>query len=122
MNRISVARWLSLGSYLGLITFGMAWAITLGDVPEQQTSFSLLFFAPLLLPLRGILHARDKSILWGTLISLIYVLHGGTIWWSDASRWHLGALELLLAVTFIVAGSFFIRWRAEANAGANPAP
>ncbi|MEE4659792.1 MAG: DUF2069 domain-containing protein [Halieaceae bacterium] len=121
MDRVAVARWLSLGSYLGLIAFGMAWAIFLGDVPEQRISFSLLFFAPLLLPLRGILHARDKSILWGTLISLLYVLDGGTLWWSDAIRWHLGALELLLAVTFILSGSFFIRWRAEANAGANTA-
>jgi uncharacterized membrane protein len=121
MDRVILARWFSLGSYLGLIAFGMAWAIVLGDVPEQQISFSLLFFAPLLLPLRGILHARDKSILWGTLISLIYVLDGGTTWWSDPTRWYLGALELLLAVTFIITGSFFIRWRAEANAGSHRA-
>ncbi len=116
MNRVTLTRALSLGSYLALIAFGMAWAIELGDIPEQQISFSLLFYAPLLLPLRGILHGRDKSILWGTLLSLLYLLHGGQVWWADAAHWHWGALETTLAVINMVTGSLFIRWRAEANA------
>lgn len=116
MNRVDLARWLSLGSYLGLIAFGMAWAIVLGDLPEQRISFSLLFFAPLLLPLRGILHARDRSIVWGTLVSLIYLVDGGMLWWADADHWYWGALELLLAVNVMVFGSYFVRWRAQANA------
>ena len=116
MNKVTVSRWLSLGSYLGLIAFGMAWAIVLGDIPEQQISFSLLFYAPLLLPLRGILHGRDKSILWGTLLSLLYLLHGGQVWWADADHWHWGALETVLAVTNMISGSFFIRWAADEKA------
>jgi uncharacterized membrane protein len=116
MNKVEFMRKLSLGSYLGLIAFGMAWAIWLGDIPRNQISFSLLFFAPLLLPLRGILHGRDRSVLWGALISLLYVLHGGQVWWADPEHWHWGALETLLAVLSMVSGSYFIRWRAEANA------
>lgn len=119
MSRVSLARGLSLGSYLGLIAFGMAWAISLGDVPEQQISFSLLFFAPLLLPLRGILHGRDRSILWGALISLLYLLHGGQVWWADPVHWYWGALETLLSVTSMISGSLFIRWRADARAAAD---
>jgi uncharacterized membrane protein len=116
MDKVVLMRRLSLGSYLGLIAFGMAWAIWLGDIPRNQVSLSLLFYAPLFLPLRGILHARDRSILWGTLISLLYVLHGGQVWWADTAHWHWGALETVLAVLSMVSGSYFIRWRAEANA------
>jgi len=114
--KVQIARWLSLGSYLGLIAFGLAWAIWLGDVPAQQKSLSMLFFAPLLLPLRGILHAREKAVVWGTLVSLIYLVDGGMTWYADSARWFWGALELLLAVTFMVFGSFFLRWRAQARA------
>jgi uncharacterized membrane protein len=115
MNKVAVARTLSLGSYLGLIAFGMAWAIVLGDIPRQQISLSLLFYAPLLLPLRGILHGRDRSILWGALICLLYVLHGGQVWWADPVHWYWGALETVLAVVSMIFASFFIRWRADAN-------
>jgi len=115
MNKVAVARTLSLGSYLGLIAFGMAWAIVLGDIPRQQISLSLLFYAPLLLPLRGILHGRDRSILWGALICLLYVLHGGQVWWADPVLWYWGALETVLAVVSMIFASFFIRWRADAN-------
>ena len=118
MNKVALARSLSLGSYLALIAFGMAWAIKLGDLPEQQISFSLLFFAPLLLPLRGILHGRDKAIVWGTLVCLIYFVDGGMIWYADSAHWYWGALELLLAVTYMILGSYFVRWRAQANAAA----
>ena len=114
MDRITVSRWLSVGSYLGLIAFGMAWALFLGDVPQQQISLTLLYYAPLLLPLRGILHGRDRSILWGALISLLYVLHGGQIWWADENHWHWGALETVLALVSTASSSFFIRWRADA--------
>jgi len=115
MGKVNLTRMLSLGSYLGLIVFGMAWVILLGDIPDNQKSIYLLLYAPLLLPLRGILHGRDRSILWGTLIVLLYVLHGGQIWWADAERWYWGALETVLAVISMVSGSYFIRWRAEAN-------
>jgi len=116
VNRVDVARWLSLGSYLGLIAFGMLWAIVLGDVPQARISLSLMFFAPLLVPLRGILHARDRAIIWGALVSLIYLVHGGMVWWADPGHRHWGALELCLALLFMVSGSYFVRWRAETRA------
>lgn len=116
MSKVDLTRKLSLGSYLGLLVFGMAWAITLGDIPKHQVSISLLLYAPLLLPLRGILHGRDRAILWGALISLLYVLHGGQIWYADSEHWHWGALETVLAVIAMASSSYFIRWRAEANA------
>tara|TARA_Y100001958_G_C21120561_1_gene464804 strand:+ start:529 stop:852 length:324 start_codon:yes stop_codon:yes gene_type:complete len=106
-------RFLSLSSYLGLIVFGMAWAIFLGDIPEGQISLSLLFFLPLFIPLRGILHCNKRSVLWGTLISLLYILHGGQIWWADPENWFWGALETNLAIITMISGSYYIRWHTE---------
>ena len=116
MNRTALARGLSLACYLGLIAFGMAWAIRLGGLPRNQISLTLLILVgPLLLPLRGILAARDKSLVWGTLAALIPLLHGGVILWAGPQH-ALGWLEFLLALGYIVSASFFIRWRAQAQA------
>ena len=58
--KVTLTRWLSLGSYLGLIAFGMAWAISLGEFKPSQVSFMLVVMVlPLLFPLLGILHGRD---------------------------------------------------------------
>lgn len=112
--KVTLTRWLSLCSYLGLIAFGMAWAISLGEFKPNQVSFMLVVMVlPLLFPLRGILHGRDKAIVWGTLISLLYIVHGGMGWWSESHLWVWGMLETLLAVTYLFTASFFIRWRAD---------
>lgn len=111
-----VARGLSLFSYLGLIGWVMAWIVFLGDVARQHISVLLLLLVtPLLLPLRGVLAGRDKALIWGTLVSLPYLLHGGVVAWVDpAQRW-LGLVEVTLSLLFLVSASFFVRWRAEAR-------
>jgi uncharacterized membrane protein len=115
MNKISLARGLSLASYFGLIVFAMAWAISLSGTPENRISILLLLFVtPLLIPLRGILYGREKTLVWGSLISLIYLVHGGTQWWGDGVLFSWGALELTLALLYILSSSYFIRWRATA--------
>lgn len=114
--KIKLARWLSLSCYLGLLGFGMAWAIVLGDVPQQRISLTLLMFAPLLLPLRGLLHGREKSIIYATLVALLYLIHGGTIAWADTEHRIWGLLEFVLALGFVISASYFIRWRAQAQA------
>ena len=112
---IRLARLISLSAYLGLIALGMAWAITLGGLPRNQISITLLLLVlPLLLPLRGILHARRRALIWGMLIALIPLLHGGvTAWAETGAKAAWGGLELLLGILYIVFGSFFIRWRAR---------
>ncbi|RMG33701.1 MAG: DUF2069 domain-containing protein [Gammaproteobacteria bacterium] len=115
MRRVYLARLLSLICYLGLIAFGMAWAIWLGQLPREEISLTLLILvAPLLVPLRGILHARDKALVWGMLVAMIPLLHGGmTLWAEQGPQKVWGWVEFLLAIGYIVSGSFFIRWRAQ---------
>jgi uncharacterized membrane protein len=115
-----IARLLSLASYLGLIGWMMLWIMLLGDNAREHISLLLLLLVtPLLLPLRGVLAGRDKALIWGSLVSLIYLVHGGVLAWSDVGQRWFGLLELGLSMLFVVSASFFIRWRAtEAPFGA----
>ena len=116
MNKVHWARSLSLASYFALLAFAVLWVFHFSATPETRISLMLLLFvAPLLIPLRGVLHARDKALIWSSLISLFYVLHGGTLWWAEPTQAHWGALEVGLAISHIISSSFFIRWRAIAN-------
>lgn len=114
--KIRIARWLSLGSYLGLIGWVMAWIMFLGDVAAQHISiWLLLFVTPLLLPMRGVLAGRDKALIWGALVSLLYAVHGGVVAWSDSAQRGLGLAEAGLSLVYLVSASLFIRWRAIAD-------
>jgi len=111
------ARWLSLASYLGLIAWIMAWIILLGDVAREHKSlWLLLFVSPLLLPLRGVLAGRDKALIWGTLVCLLYTVHGGTVAWSEPENRWMGLVEVGLSLSYLFSASYFIRWRAISNA------
>jgi uncharacterized membrane protein len=114
--RIGAARAVSLVAYLGLIAWVMLWIVFLGEVGEQQISLWLLLFVPpLLLPLRGVLAGRDRALIWGTLVSLGYFVHGGVVAWSEpAQRW-LGVVEAALSLAYLVSASLFVRWRALAG-------
>lgn len=115
--KTDAARIVSLASYLGLIGWLMAWIIFLGEVARDQISIRLLLtVTPLLLPLRGVLAGRDKPMIWGALVALLYALHGGTVAWSDESQRWFGLVEAGLSLVYLVSASFFVRWRALAAA------
>lgn len=117
--KIAAARWLSLLTYLGLIGVVMAWIVFLGDVAREHISLGLvLFVTPLLLPLRGVLAGRDKALIWGALVSLLYLVHGGVVAWAEpAQRW-LGLVEFAFSLVYLTSASLFIRWRADASRAA----
>ncbi len=115
--KLRTARLVSLASYLGLIALLMAWIILLGDVAREEISLRLLLFvAPLLLPLRGVLAGRDKALIWGALVGLLYLVHGGVVAWTDPEQRWLGLIEAGLSLVYLISASFFIRWRAVAQA------
>jgi uncharacterized membrane protein len=115
--KIRAARLISLASYLGLIAWVMAWILFLGEVAREHISLLLLLFVtPMLLPLRGVLAGRDKALIWGTLVGLPYLVHGGVVAWSDPGQRWLGLIEMGLSLAFLFSASYFIRWRALADA------
>ena len=117
--KTAAARAISLLAYLGLIAWVMAWIIFLGDVARQHVSLWLvLLVTPLLLPLRGVLAGGGKAIIWGTLVVLLYAVHGGVVAWSDPDQRWLGLVESGLALAYLFSASFFVRWRALTATGA----
>jgi uncharacterized membrane protein len=114
--KTTLARRLALTSYVGLIVWVMLWIVFLGDVDRSHISLLLVMFvAPLLLPLRGILAGRDKALVWGTLISLLYAVHGGVVMLSGSGPHWPGVIEVVLSLTYLFSASFFVRWRAAAT-------
>ena len=117
--KIKAAQTLLLISYLGLIAWVMGWIVFLGDVAREHISIWLiLFVTPLLLPLRGVLAGRDKALIWGTLVCLLYAVHGGVVAWSEPDNRWLGLIEIAFALGYLFSASFFVRWRAEAQQAA----
>lgn len=97
-------------SLLGLITFGMIWVIVLSDTPATRISLWLIVFVgPWLLMLRGVLQVRPNTLLYSSLLALVYLLHGGVIWWTDPVRSGWGLLEMGLALGHIVSAGLTIR-------------
>ncbi len=117
MDKVRVAGALSVTFYIGLLFYIMGWIIWWGDTSPRMISIALLILGtPLLLPLRGILAGRDKAIIWGTLVSLLYMVHGGVIAWAEPDKQWFGLAEMALSLGYLFTGSFFVRWRAEAIA------
>ena len=110
----NLLRVLALASYVSLVLLVMSWIVFLGDTEPQYISLWLiLFVTPLLIPLRGVLATRDKAMIWGALIALPYMVHGGVVAWEGGETAWLGVVETALGLFYLVSASFFIRWRAE---------
>jgi len=104
------AYWLQLISYLALIAWMTAW-ITLLSPPQSFPVALLLiiFVVPLLLPLMGVLHGRDKPVNWAAYLSLLYFIHGITEAFANPATRYLGLVEIILSLTVFFTGSLYIR-------------
>ncbi|HFD12534.1 MAG TPA: DUF2069 domain-containing protein [Crenotrichaceae bacterium] len=85
--------------YFGLFALVLVWSLWLS--PSKQyplpmaTAIGLL---PLVIPLRGVIKNRHRSIFWLSLLSLIYFFHGIGVFASNpALRW-ASLLEILAAI------------------------
>lgn len=98
MNRIRLLHLANVAAFLGLIALCVAWELWLAPL-RPGGSWLVLKVLPLLAALRGILHARNYTLKWSTLMILIYVTEGLVRSYTDQglSR-QLAALELGLAL------------------------
>lgn len=104
------AYWLQLLSYLSLIAFITAWITVLS--PPQTFPIALVLIVcvvPLLLPLRGVLHGRDKPVNWAAYLSLLYFIHGTTEAFANPDTRLLGIAEIIISLTVFFTASLYIR-------------
>jgi uncharacterized membrane protein len=101
---------LTLTGHLGTFTLLLAWYTWL--VPSRLFPVALVLLVlvlPLLLPLRGILHARRYTIAWSCFLALLYFTHGVVTAWEDAVDGPLGQLEVLTSSLWFLGGIGYIR-------------
>ncbi|ORU94165.1 MAG: hypothetical protein A6F70_07765 [Cycloclasticus sp. symbiont of Bathymodiolus heckerae] len=107
---VKAAYWLQLLSYLSLIGFMTAWITVLA--PPQTFPIGLVLIAcivPLLLPLMGVLHGRDKPINWAAYMSLLYFIHGTVEAFASPETRILGIIEIIISLTVFFSASLYIR-------------
>ena len=104
------AYWLQLISYLCLIVFITLWITVL--TPPQTFPISLVLIicvVPLLLPLMGVLHGRDKPVNWAAYLSLLYFIHGTMEAFASTEMRLYGIIEIIISLTVFFSGSLYIR-------------
>jgi len=98
----SLAQTLACATYIALVLLTVWWE-GLGAPLREGGSALVLKGLPLLLPLRGLLHGRLKSIQWAALLTLPYLTEGLTRAWADPQPAAGYALaEALLCGAFLV--------------------
>ncbi len=97
--------------YFGLFAIVLLWVIWLA--PSKQHPLPLVIaigLLPLVLPLRGVIKGRHRSIFWLSLVSLIYFFHGiGVLVSNPALHW---ASLIEISVALIVCTGAWLLMRA----------
>ena len=100
---------LTLTCYFILLFGQVLWIGWLNPSPIIPKSFTLIFIvAPLLLPLRGLLHARFKTFKWVTMFIWLYFIIGV---WNSASvtQWPIGALQVTMSLGIFLFAVLYCR-------------
>lgn len=109
---MTAAQWrtLALVGYFGTFALIVAWYGWLSPPVRLPAHIALLALgAPLLLPLRGLLHGRPYTFAWSLFLALGYLAHALIEGYSTpADRW-LAAAELLLVLLWFVGATAYVR-------------
>jgi uncharacterized membrane protein len=104
------AAWLAACAlWISLILLGLAWELRLAPL-RPGGSWLVLKVLPLLVPLRGLLHARRKSFQAASLLVWLYASEGALRAYSDPGpSARLAILEMAVALAFFGAAVLFLR-------------
>lgn len=112
MNKTTIAYWVALGGYFGLLLLLVAWLGWISPPVGLPISIALAFMTiPLLFPLRGLLYGRPYTFAWASFLSLIYFIHGVVEAYSTPEDRYLAILEILLSVAFYTGSMLYARFR-----------
>lgn len=117
--RLRVTRVLVLAAYFALLVLQVIWHAWWHPSLYFPTALVLLVLAaPLLLPLRGLLHGRIRSHLWASFLMLLYFMHGVVEAYANPPQRVPALLEVGLSLTLFGAAILYVRWARAAEAGA----
>ncbi len=99
---------IALASFFGLMITLICW-ITLGEHSSNYPTYAFLIIAlaPLLFPLRGLLHGKPYTHAWTTFLMLLYFSHGvGEVYSAEGFRLYPSLEVFFSCVTFIASITF----------------
>ncbi len=98
------ARRLARAAWLGLIAWQVVW-LALLPTPHGKANpwLAALLTLPLLVPLRGILALRPRSLIWGGYLALFLAMFGMMEWWASPAERPAASLQIVLCGGFLVA-------------------
>jgi len=114
LNRILIARWLTLVGYFGLLILLTLWTVWLA--PPRESSISLvliILITPLLFPLRGLLHARPYTHAWTSFLALFYFILGVVVAYANEDERLLGILEIVFSIMLYTGAILFARFKSK---------
>ncbi len=102
--------WLALSAFFGLFILLMLWHTILA--PSTRFPVALLLIlnvTPLLIPLRGFLHANKKSCAWIAYISLFYIIQGITECYANDAERYYAAFEIFFSFQLFLGAACYVR-------------
>lgn len=120
---VNFARWLAVGSLMGLIVMGVGWELWWAPL-RPGGSWLVLKVLPLCFPLAGLLKNRMYTYRWVSLMVWLYFTEGVVRAYSDRAPGNYYAMaEIALCVVLFVACTLHVRLRlARGKAMAQPTP
>ncbi len=119
---IAAARFLALACHLGLLALLFTWAVWAPSPHYPVALVLLVSVGPLLLPLRGLLHARPYTHAWTAFLALYYfVIAVDDIAGATAPR-GLAWAELALSVGLFSGCVVYARLEGRRRKAAAPKP
>jgi uncharacterized membrane protein len=108
---VQAARWLAVGSLLGLIVLSLGWELLWAPL-RPGGSWLALKALPLCIPLAGLLRNRMYTYRWVSLVVWLYFIEGVVRAWGDkAPGNYLAMVEVALCLLLFVAVVLHIRVR-----------
>jgi len=103
-------RWLALLGLFGLLLLLLNWYTWIAPVDGVPRSLMLiLLVVPLLLPMRGILHARPYTHAWAGYLAMFYFLLGVEVSWNQPQERWLGLAAVLLSLCMLIGCGLYAR-------------
>ncbi len=119
---VNTARWLAVGSLLGLILLSLGWELLWAPL-RPGGSWLALKALPLCIPLAGLLRNRMYTYRWVSLVVWLYFIEGVVRAWGDkAPGNYLALAEVALCLLLFVAVVLHIRLRQRNTKGALAEP
>ncbi len=105
---------IALTGYFSLLIFMPLWLIVLSPSQGLSTPTALIMFtAPLLFPLKGMLEGNPFTYAWSNFIVLIYFLHSLTTLWVLPEDMLWATLELIFASIMFFGATFYAKYRGQ---------